>query len=129
MINPIERSRFMRLGHELPKEDYPGQYKKLISKNAISNMFLIEESKGGDCWGGKAKIYYNSLPINPTIPELDYILEIYWPNITYIKYKELVNTLMKETEFFDGEYYGNYKIYIVYYIEIPELYKFIIDNK
>lgn len=55
--------------------------------------------------------------------EFDRLLEEIAPNISFLKYKNLINSIhWSTTEYCDNEYYGNYTEYGYKYITCDQLY-------
>lgn len=77
-------------------------------------------AQGGNCWGDDARQWDNDKSPSPFIP-LDTILKETWPEITYLKYKE-IESLIVEGSDSDHEYYGNYTRYNTYALDIKQLY-------
>lgn len=63
---------------------------------------------GGSCWGSRA-----DEPViaeqEPEFESLDKIIEELCPNITFLQYRRLCQTLIKEEQDSDYYYYGNYR--------------------
>lgn len=81
-------------------------------------------SSGGDCWGGSSSAYRTGLEeSNAEVPELDSILEEISPDISFLKYKILINTIPWNTDTrYENEYYGNYTKYGYKYIDCNSLF-------
>lgn len=73
---------------------------------------------GGSCWDGRPR------PIEtegePNFDVLDVILKKVVPQISYLQYKE-VEKLIRESDYNDYHYYGNYDEYSVKFIVLSEL--------
>lgn len=82
---------------------------------------------GGSCWGGEHRA------VDPDMPEelvdLDKILALVCPNISFLQYKALCATLVKTESYTDSEYYGNYYNKIKKILFIDDLYSYLKTNK
>jgi len=88
-----------------------------------------EVSTGGTSGGGygedsNPRPYVNDNPEPIELVELDRILELVWPEITYLQYKALVREAGVKTESYtQNEYYGNSTNYVYMTVKLGELYK------
>lgn len=82
---------------------------------------------GGSCWGGE---HY---AVEPDMPEelvdLDKILALVCPNISFLQYKALCATLVKTESYTDSEYYGNYYNKIQKILFVDDLYSYLKTHK
>lgn len=81
-------------------------------------------ASGGSCWGGTASHYSTGREASEAeVLEFDRLLEEIAPNISFLKYKNLINSIhWSTTEYCDNEYYGNYTEYGYKYITCDQLY-------
>lgn len=86
-----------------------------------SDSWKIGGRTGGSCWGDVANI-----SVQCTDPEelslLDEFLKNYFPQISYLKYKEIL-PFIKTFDFCVSEYYGNYTDYRISYISFEDIAK------
>jgi hypothetical protein len=88
-----------------------------------------EVSTGGMSGGGYGEdcashAYVNDNPGPIELLELDAILEVVWPEITYLQYKALVREAGVKTESYTvNEYYGNSTNYVYMTVKLGDLYK------
>ena len=82
---------------------------------------------GGSCWNDNPATYYDG-ESEPNFDALDKILEVICPNITYLQYKKLSETIM-EGEYSENEYYGNSSTYKYEYIYLSDLLKWVRNSK
>ena len=89
----------------------------------------IGGARGGSCWGGRAQSYSTGREASDAeIPEFDSLLEEIAPNITFLKYKILMNSIhWQTTDDTSNDYYGNYTEYGYKYITCDQLYNDLID--
>ena len=82
---------------------------------------------GGSCWGGE---HY---AVEPDMPEelvdLDKILALVCPNISFLQYKALCATLVKTESYTDSECYGNYYNKIQKILFVDDLYSYLKTHK
>ena len=95
------------------------------------NNYIMEHNTGGatggNCWGDDAHDYVSDEPI-PDV-NIDSLLELVCPNITYLQYKKVIDNVVKTSRRTDREYYGNYSNYIIKTINYRELYDKFIEYK
>jgi hypothetical protein len=84
-----------------------------------------EVSTGGTSGdGADAHPYVNEHPDPIELLALDEILELLWPDITYLQYKALVREAGIKTESrIQNEYYGNSTHYSYMTVKVGDLYK------
>lgn len=82
---------------------------------------------GGSCWGG------DLYPVDPDPPEelvdLDKILTLVCPNISFLQYKALCSELVKTESYTNSEYYGNYYNKVQKILFIDDLYSYLTKHK
>jgi hypothetical protein len=82
---------------------------------------------GGSCWDEVESRHY---PIDadeePNFDELDRLFEIYFSNITMLKYKNFYSHNIKSDDDSCNEYYGNYSNYTINFVEIKSIYDFLV---
>lgn len=79
----------------------------------------------GDCWGNEGDVSPEAVK---SFIELDEILEEYWPDISYLKYKLLSGKYVHLAEKTDHGYYGSVEYYSYWYINSGDLYDFLHEN-
>lgn len=66
---------------------------------------------GGNCWGSEASGYHNEMPEDFHFDDLATELCLkFCPDISFLKYKTLLNGCIMEFEKHRSEYYGNYSV-------------------
>jgi|SRR5690349_4354210 len=85
---------------------------------------------GGSCWDdGETD---NHRPVSadpePELEELDKLLEVFCPTITFMQYKRLSQALIKRDTYTDYEYYGNYYEKAVKFVVLSDLEQYLKDN-
>ena len=82
---------------------------------------------GGSCWGG------DLYAVDPDPPEelvdLDKILTLVCPNISFLQYKALCSELVKTESYTNNEYYGNYYNKVQKILFIDDLYSYLTKHK
>jgi hypothetical protein len=87
------------------------------------------------CVGGMTGGSYNGRsadePISadpePNFEHLEVLLAMIWPDITYLKYRELERSMITLEERTSNDYYGNYSKYAVKKVDLKKLWEFIHD--
>jgi hypothetical protein len=105
----------------------PSYRRNTIQGDFIQISWCTGGQTGGSCWNdGKEGRHYaiDSSP-EPEFEALDTILEKFYPEISFMAYKRMVQTLIKSTDYCDNEYYGNYYSYAVKYVDLKELYEYL----
>lgn len=100
--------------------------KKPILHDCKHVFFVIEYDShgesGGNCWGGDARAYARSAPINFNFDDqLVEICEKFCPEISYLNFRKVTNGAIFETERHVREYYGNNSVYKVLALDIRKL--------
>lgn len=76
---------------------------------------------GGNCWGDSADHPVDADP-EPDMPLLDQLLEEVCPDISFIKYKHVLNKCVKHDTTTMHEYYGNYTMFAQKRVNFRDLY-------
>ena len=76
-------------------------------------------SSGGNCWNDDESEEYDGED-KPKFKALDMVLEILKPEITYLQFKKIEESLESTTKH-EWEYYGNYDDYGIEYIKLKDL--------
>ena len=84
-------------------------------------------ASGGNCWGDEASYFSNSED-EPEFEELDKLLLLVAPSITFLQYK-LISKLISTEETTEYEYYGNYTEYKTKEIKINDLWNALKEMK
>jgi len=80
---------------------------------------------GGSCWDSSDPQPYTRDEEKPLFLVLDHVLSILKPDLTYLQYREIENTLVHTNNETDWEYYGNCTDYEVSYVILSQLEKFL----
>ena len=82
---------------------------------------------GGSCWSGEL---YEVTPQPPEeLLDLDKILTLVCPNISFLQYKALCSELVKTESYTNSEYYGNYYNKVQKILFIDDLYSYLTKHK
>lgn len=121
---------------EKEKKSYSYRDKKFRQKSkkqlpTLEDYLYIEWMSGGvtggDCWGGTADSYVTGEP-EPEFTEFDGIIELVAPDITFLKYKQLIKkNIIKQDSYSVDEYYGNSTNYSYKYIKLSDYYEALKD--
>jgi hypothetical protein len=130
----LDYFKAMEIGFPQFKNHKYGYYyvKTDEEKKQLSNFLsgLIVESiykggyTGGNCWND-TEPYYSSSDNKIEFSALDKFLAKVVPDISYLKYKEIKDNLVKEEDYSEGEYYGNTSDYKIFYIDLNALYDYL----
>lgn len=98
-----------------------------IKDGVVGIEWRIGGITGGSCWGDKADRPVDGEP-EPEFENLDVILAEICPNISFLQYKRLCQSIIKIGERSSYEYYGNYYDYATKSFAIADLEKYLKDN-
>ncbi len=94
--------------------------------NFIQVSWTTGGESGGSCWDSGESVHHPvSTDREPEFTELDLVLEKVYPDLSFLGYKEVIRELVHYTDYTRDEYYGNYYIYGVKYVNLQELYDFL----
>jgi hypothetical protein len=84
---------------------------------------------GGSCWDEGEPTYYGvSTEEEPDDEDLDNILQVVIPDLTYLEYRKLNRAdIYERGERTQNEYYGNYYEYSWRQLNLKNLYKALVD--
>lgn len=83
---------------------------------------------GGNCWNDGGHYSLDSDPTPTTWPEFDKLIERYWPTITFMEYRRIMQPLIKQHTLRQSEYYGNYTNYAHNVINLKEFFTVLKEN-
>jgi hypothetical protein len=92
-------------------------------------MRSSEWSLGGswaNCWGDSGSVSGEAQPAS--FKEFDSLLEKVCPDISFLKYKNLMNTCVTTDEYNEGDYYGGNVTYGYFELDVIQLYKELEDS-
>lgn len=105
-----------------------------VFKNAVLEKFpyageeyqwSVGGMSGGNCWGGEPT-YSSYAEDGPDDTELDGILELVAPRITFLQYKRLGDVYDRRDKT-NYEYYGNYTYYKIKSLNLRKLYSKLVE--
>lgn len=115
------------------KSYYRNRYIYLDNKDTlpIEHLYLYWEwstggVSGGSCWDSSNPQPYTSSEVEDSA--LDRLFEEYFPNITFLSYRNFLSKFVKVGEYSLGEYYGNCTNYATRTVNLLELYNFLVDK-
>lgn len=132
------RSELKKQIQKMLKEYYSKNYNSEPSSALLKRMKISKEDlfcsdswtvggrTGGNCWGDEANINIEA-EAPKEIDILDSFLEREFPEISFLKYKKLMQKAMTE-QFTVSEYYGNYTEYCMKYILVDDVLDFLEVN-
>ena len=100
-----------------------------------SNNYYIYESwtaggvMGGSCWSDSKADQPVEPELEPELSELDIILEAICPSIPFLTYKIMSSKIVKRETKNEGDYYGNSTIKGYKYVNLRELYDFLVEKE
>lgn len=83
---------------------------------------------GGSCWDNSNPQPYTNNDKPKELQILDAILENICPSISFLQYKNLVNSLIKYDSRTESEYYGNSTDYTSQMVVLRELYNYLKEH-
>lgn len=83
---------------------------------------------GGSCWGDDANQAVEAEP-EPEFSDLDKVLEVLCPNISFLQYKKLCAEVVERDSDTNHEYYGNYYYKGIKRVHLKKLKSFLEENK
>jgi hypothetical protein len=86
----------------------------------LRKRWVVGGMSGGSCWGDDADKPI-SAHAEPEFVDLDNLLTLICPNISFLQYKSILN-IVESKDDRENEYYGNYTEYEVKYISLGSLY-------
>lgn len=85
---------------------------------------------GGSCWDeGEPRHYARDPSPEEELDDLDDILAVICPNLTFLQYKRLSSKVVKHDSRTENEYYGNSTIYSYKHVKLQDLYGTLIEMK
>lgn len=105
-------------------ESEKAQLKEFFSNLLVQKIYLGGMT-GGSCWGGNP--YYEYSEEKQEFTYLTELLVKTFPNITLLKYLE-IKGMIKEVYMESREYYANTSDYLVYFVDLNELYNFLTEG-
>ena len=78
---------------------------------------------GGSCWDTGDSVYSSDDgELEPEFDDLDKILEIICPEVSFLQYKKILREVIKNNSYRDDDYYGNYTNIAQKYVLLKDLY-------
>lgn len=113
--------------------DWEPVHGKLSKYSETKYILRVEWStggmSGGNCWNDCAPTYRASDEQPAEFQLLDTILEHFKPNISFIQYKLLTQTLVEHGSRTSDEYYGNSSEYATKTIELEKLFNYMNEKQ
>lgn len=112
-------------------ENYLSYYHDKESKHRT--VLYVEWStggaSGGSCWNDDPAESYWSSSSPEELTLLDSILERFCPNMSFLQYRKLTNTVCKSGTRTENEYYGNYTNYAFRMVILEDLWNYLEENQ
>jgi hypothetical protein len=83
---------------------------------------------GGNCWNDREPTYEASDNPPEELTDLDVVLTMFWPDMTFLQYKELTRALLKEDSYTQSEYYGNTSNYSYKLVVLKDLFNYLVEK-
>lgn len=99
-----------------------------VSPYISTGQWTTGGMRGGSCWDtgeGPDPHYSKDADPEPEFVQLDKLLELVWPTITHLQYKNLVRELVTLEEGCDNEYYGNYTNWSEKRVDLAALHRYL----
>ncbi len=95
----------------------------------LVHSWIIGKTRSSSSWehNDASTNTYETGELEPNWDLLDNILEQYWPEISFLKYKKLMKLVKVKTQT-EHEYYGNSTDYGVKLLKVEDLYNFLNEN-
>ena len=124
----------------------PSEMSGLVAKDYYNNTFknqhydenfelnfiwMVHETgcvRGGSCWDSSDPQEYINNEKMPEFVAVDEVLNKVCPDISHLQYNAIWSEFVKEIDYRDGEYYGNYTDYEIKYVSLCDLYAYLIDH-
>lgn len=107
-----------------------GNLVKTLESQYIGVEWRTGGMSGGSCWddGDSDPHYPLSSEAEDPFNELDQILMLVAPSITFMQYKKLCADVVKYENYTNNEYYGNFTEYSVKTVDLKELHEWLVQN-
>ena len=102
------------------------QFKEL-DQFLIKIEWVIGGKTGGSCYGSEHMEPREPEP-EPEFEDLDKILEVMHPELTFLQYKRLSREVIQSDTYNDGDYYGNDRIMARKQINLSKLYDYLVEK-
>jgi len=100
-----------------------------VSRNFVWMTHETGGYSGGSCWDhSDPRPYHNSEPM-PQFTAFYEILERIVPNLTFLQSKVMEPIVIIETSDTVGEYYGNSTDYAIRYVNLVDLYNYLVEKE
>ena len=103
------------------------QADKSVPPYIASSSWTTGGLSGGDCWGGSACNPVGSEP-EPEFNELDKVLGLFEPTISFLTYKDIIKQLVKVEESTSSDYYANYTNESRKIVDLKALFNYLCDK-
>lgn len=120
----LQKSFFDRTAHWLP---YHMRENNKIDKPRLYIQWSTGGMSGGNCWNAPPE-YYSSDEGDKDLQILDKILQSISPDLNFLQYKDLCNTLVKTDSYSENEYYGNSTDYSSKEIDLRSLFDYLLNK-
>lgn len=80
----------------------------------------------GNCWNDNISRVDPDTNI-PSFDEFDSVLELIYPECSFLKYKKIYNKCVSIRDYSDGDYYGGSVTYAYYFCDVQKLYETLIE--
>lgn len=95
----------------------------------FSAEWRIGGQGGGSCWDeGESRHHPLTAEPEAKLDAMDDLLMRVCPNLPFLVYRKLENTLIHTREHTSNDYYGNYTEYSTKFINLAELYDFLVES-
>ena len=125
LVTNITNGEFV-IREKLPLDEQPTPRSRRMKEytKELKVTWVTGGMRGGSCWGGELKPMEDwEKDKEPEFEALDKILEEICPNITFMQYKRICQSVIEEDSEYYPDYYGNSTEYGVKKVKLENLYK------
>jgi len=124
-MNQLTKEDIVKINKECPEDQgvftEPWGIPCHIKEPVVYLRYNTGGMTGGGCWDYCHLQDYTNEEKLPKFIALDLVLKYIKPDISYLKFKEIENSIIEVDASDGGDYYGNADYYDVYYIEISKI--------
>ena len=125
LVTEVTNAEFV-IREKLPAEEQPTPRSRRTKEytKELTVKWVTGGMRGGSCWGGEPRPMEDWEKDNePEFEALDKVLETVCPNITFMQYKRICQSVIEEDFQYYPDYYGNSTDYGIKKVNIAKLYK------
>lgn len=113
---------------ETGKREYWQSRHEWRTSHTIEQYWRTGGVDGGNCWNDGGHYALDADPTPTSWPEFDKIIMEYWPDITFMQYRAMIQPLIVYHERTEYEYYGNNTKYGHNVVNLKQLFTLLKEN-